>query len=257
MPITPTFPHHCRHLATAAVVVPPTCRSQMPAATLQRYTACDGQRTVRPRLLRLLERALHCARARCAAKPCWLPASRSIAVTTRRAVRRCPRSQVKVLCGAAGMDDGCCSPEAQGRGKSRKIESGLLPQFRIPVQTGAVARPLRCVTGCTAVLYRLYPYSTVRAHLCVLRNRARCTLYLYRSIQHDLDGISLLLMSRSLGPVSVRRATRAVVYPVLAVGAVLQKSVAKNVIHKMAAGWHGLLSKWSKSAKATGNSHFA
>ena len=61
----------------------------------------------------------------------------------------------------------------------------------------------------TVVLYRVYPYSTVRAHLCVLRNRARCTLYLYRSIQHDLDGISLLLMSRSLGPVSVRRATRA------------------------------------------------
>ena len=140
LPITPTFPQHCRHLATAAVVVPPTCRSQMPAATLQRYTACDGQRTVRPRLLRLLERALHCARARCAAKPCWLPASRSIAVTTRRAVRRCPRSQVKVLCGAAGMDDDCCSPEAQGRGRSRKIESGRLPQFRIPVQTGAVAK---------------------------------------------------------------------------------------------------------------------
>ena len=65
------------------------------------------------------------------------------------------------------MDDDCCSPEAQGRGKSRKIESGLLPQFRIPVQTGAVARPLRA-ERCQRTVYsrKGAPVYYVRCTLC-------------------------------------------------------------------------------------------
>ena len=256
LPITTTFPQACRQLITAAVVVPPTCRSQLAAATVQRYAACDGQCTApTPPAAPRACAALHMRALRCQALlAACISIARSHHVSCSAHV---PRSQVTVLCGAACVHDGCYSLEAQGREKYRKIESGRLPQFRIPVQTGAVARPLRCVTGCTAVLYRVYPYSTVRAHLCVLRNRARCTLYLYRSIQHDLDGISLLLMSRSLGPVSVRRATRAVVSTVYHSERRLPKISRKNVIHKMAAGWHGLLPKWSKSAKATVDRHFA
>ena len=74
-----------------------------------------------------------------------------------------PRSQVAVLCGAAGVDDGCYSLEAQGREKSRKIESGRLPQFRTPVQTGAVAlarAPVTCTVLCT--VYLLCDYVHVR-----------------------------------------------------------------------------------------------
>ena len=78
----------------------------------------------------------------------------------RSAVRMCPRSQVMVLCGAAGVDDDWYSLEAQGREKRRKVESGRLPQFRIPVQTGAVARSLRA-ERCQRTVY-----SRKGAHLC-------------------------------------------------------------------------------------------
>ena len=81
-----------------------------------------------------------------------------------------PRVPVYDLCTRVPVYDGCYSPEAQGREKSRKIESGLLPQFRIP-RTNWSARalspsPRRAAAGAaheTGVVYGTQPSSEVRA----------------------------------------------------------------------------------------------
>ena len=133
--------------------------------------------------------ALHMRALRCAAaKLCWLPASRSLAVTTCRAL--VPSCACPTL---------TSSPKLRGAKKVAKSRVDFCRSFAIPVQTGLQSRApmhetdgvLYTVLVVPITMYTQLHSSELRADSCTnhtLRCVPRCsTLYLDRSMQHGRD----------------------------------------------------------------------